>query len=383
MKKLIAIIALMPAVVFADIDAGLKMRIRSYSVSNPDYSSETSDPRSYFAQRTRFYLSGILKKDIMANMTIQNKTIWGRSDEADFFLETGFISVGKIANLPVTIEIGRQNFRLNEGILIDDDNIGLDGIKISAELPLSINGQAAGFKLIESSTKNFTGNSDTDVYVLSIEREVLKGKLFLNYFCENDKSAGKRKNIMDFRYESSLIKDTKWMAEVAKIGGSKFDAMGYILRINAEGEISRLGKGGGFLLFASGSGDNPDTPTDENFKTATSHIKEYGGFGEYYIAHREDGRSNTLENLQITGFGFHSKPTRLPIKIFANYFTYTLPEAAGGADAIGKELDAGAKYDYTENIKFRLVFSNFSPDEATKENSSSASQILLEAKLAF
>ncbi len=380
MKKIILFVALLRALAFADIDTGLKLRIRSYSASNPDYSSQTSDARTYFDQRTEFYLRGILKKDILAEMTIQNKNIWGRENEAKFFLETGFISIAKIANLPVALKIGRQNFRLNEGLLIDDDSTGFDGIEINAKLPFSVTGKAAGFKLIESSTKTLAGNSDTDVYVLSLGEKILKGKLFLNYFCENNKSAAQKKEFTDMRYESALVRDTKWTAEIVK---SNFDAMGYLVRVSAKGNISRLGKGGGFALFAYGSGDNPNTPADEGFKTITTHIKEYDGFGEYYIAHRESGRSNTLENLKITGFGFHSKPTRLPLKIFANYFTYSLAETAGGPDAIGKELDAGIRYDYTENIKFRVVFSNFSPDKAIVANPSSVNQFLIETKLFF
>ncbi len=368
----------------ADVNTGIDIRGRGYRMSTPYYGTPRETSRNFFEQRTRFYLEGLLKKDVGGGIKLQNFGIWGREDEADFFLETANIS---IKNTFGSVKIGRQNFMLNDGLLINDNANGLDGVTFETKLPFGFKADGAAFKLVESSTQNFSGGAaDKDVYLISLKKNFSGKNIFINYTAGIDKSSGtKNHSLLDIRYESAVSKELQWTVEIAKTAGAKknFDALAYLLRINAFGDISKIGKGGGFLLFASGSGDDAGSPADEGFHPAVSFIEEWSGFGEYYMKNRGEGLDNSIENLQIIGGGLSCNPKKY-LNVLFNYFSYALIEKnITGETALGKEFDLGAEYSYTENLTLRFVFSRFAPGAATATSGSSVRQILFETNLIF
>jgi len=368
----------------ADINTGIDIRGSGYRTTTPFYGTPRETERNFFEQRTRFYLEGHLKKGAEGEIKLQNFGIWGRKDADEFFLESANVTVKKPLGL---IKIGRQNFCLNDGLLINDYETGLDGVSFETKLPLGFTAAGAAFKLIESSTQNFSGGTaDKDVYLVSLRKKFSGKNIFLNYIADIDKSSGtKNHSMMDIRYESAVSDELEWTVEIAKTAGSKknFDALAYLLRINTFGNISKIGKGGGFLLFASGSGDDAGTPVCEGFHPAVSFISERDGFGEYYMKNREENRSNSIENLQIIGCGLSGGPKKY-LNVFFNYFSYALTEKdIYGETALGKEFDLGAEYSYTKDLNFRFVFSRFAPGAATATSGSAVRQLLFETNLKF
>lgn len=371
----------------ADINTGLDIRGRGYRMSNPEYGNPAKTERNFFEQRTRFYFEGQLKKGVSGKMILQNSGIWGRNEETEFFLNNANIKIKKIFGSRLTVKIGRQSLRLNDGLLINDDGNGFDGVMADAKLPLGIVATGISFKFVESSTQNFSGGmKDKDIYLLSLKKSFSGKNIFLNYFIDVDKSSGTKKHsLISFRYESALIKEVQWTIEIVKTIGAKkdFDTLAGFLRINALGDIAKVGKGGGFFVFATGSGDKTSTPAYEGFHPDSSFIGEWNDFGEYYMKNREENRSNSIENLQIMGGGLSSMPKE-SLNIFLNYFSYTLPEKnLDGEEDLGKEFDFGVEYSYTDNLELRLVFSRFSPGAATAESGSTTRQILFETNLTF
>ncbi|MFH1352575.1 MAG: alginate export family protein [bacterium] len=372
------------AFLLADINTGIDIRGRGYRTSTPFYGTPRETARNFFEQRTKFYLEGHLKKDVGGEIKLQNFGIWGREDESEFFLETANISV---KNTFGAVKIGRQNFMLNDGLLINDNENGLDGVTLETKLPFGFKANGAALKLVESSTQNFSGGAaDKDVYLISLKKNFSGKNIFINYLADIDKSSDtKNHSLIGLRYESALVKELQWTVEIAKTAGSKkfSDALAYFMRINAFGDIAKIGKGGGFFLFASGSGDDESTTVCEGFHPAVSFISESAGFGEYYMKNRGEGLDNSIENLQIIGGGLSCSPKKY-LNILFNYFSYALMEKNDtGETALGKEFDLGAEYSYTENLGFRFVFSRFAPGAATATSGSSVRQILFETNLTF
>jgi len=363
----------------ADVDTGLDIRGRAYNSSNPAYTTDEAS-RNFFDQRTRFYLKGMLKENINCEMTIQNTGLWGQENNDKLFFERTNIKAEEFFSLPASVILGKQGCKIGEGLLVNDENTGLSGIKIDSRLPLGFNASAAAFKLIETSSETFSGGErDNDVYFATLGRKIFGGEFAVAYFTDVNKtsSTATQQTLIDIRYESAVSGELKWSWEFAKSIGDKkgLDTSALIVRVKAFGNIAKLGKGNAFLVYAKGK---------EGFKPSTSHIAEYEETGEYYMKNRESGRSNSIENLQLMGAGAKARTKFIPVDIFFNYFDYGLAAAdLAGKTKLGRETDYGLLYSYTDNLKFRFVYSIFSPGEAMIENGKKNEQILFETNLFF
>ncbi|MBA3052727.1 hypothetical protein KKF70_02010 [bacterium] len=359
----------------ADINTGLDIRGRAFG---SDTLSGSGGKISYFEQRSRFYFEGMLQKDVKANVTLRNNGVWGRSGEDELFLDRAYISAGGLMGLPLEASLGRQGCKLGDGLLINDDETGLSGVKFNASLPWGFKATGAAFKLIEASSASFAGgDSDRDISFFSLSRNALNGKATLTYFSDYDRtlSSATELSMMDIRYESGKDREVQWVFEYAKSGGSGVDTSAVLARTTAYGDIYKLGEGNAFILFADAK---------EHFNTGAAFINEEENFGEYYIRNRENGRENSLENLRILGAGFKSSVMNKPMKLLFNYFTYELSAVdVQGMKELGKEMDIGLEYARTKNLDFRLIYSSFSRGEALSVTGGKVTQILFETNLNF
>ena len=284
----------------------------------------------------------------------------------------------RIFELPINASLGRQGCKLGDGLLLNDEKTGLSGIKLNTSLPLGFKAEGAAFKLVESSSSSFAGGeSDRDIYFVSLARNAFGGSAALTYFADYDKtlSSSTELSLLDLRYESRKDKEVQWVFEYAKSAGSGIDTSAVLARATAYGDIYKFGKGHAFILFADGK---------EGFATGTAFINEQENFGEYYMKNRENDRSNTLENLRIIGVGAKSSIMAKRANLLFNYFTYNLAAANTlGMKELGKEMDFGIEYAHTKNLDFRLIYSSFSQGEAISASGGKVKQFLFETNLNF
>ncbi|MBA3065197.1 hypothetical protein KJ633_05000 [bacterium] len=363
------------SILHADINTGLDIRGRAFSSDNP---SGGDGKCSYFEQRTRFYFEGLMQKDVTGKISLQNNGIWGRDSEEELFLDRAYISAGHIFGLPLGASIGRQGCKLGDGLLLNDEKTGLSGIKLNASLPWGFTGEGAAFKLIEASSASFAGSeADRDIYFVSLSRNAFGGNASLTYFSDFNKtlSSSTKLSLLDLRYESPETKEIQWLFEYAQSAGSDVKTSALLARVTALGNIYKFGKGRAFVLFANG---------EDNFTSGATFVNEEKNFGEYYMKNRENGRSNTLNNLRIIGTGFKSTPFAKPVNFLFNYFSYNLVAGnAAGLKELGKEMDMGLEYAPTQNLGFRLIYSSFSQGEALSDTGGKIKQFLFETNLNF
>jgi len=238
MRKIIAIFLLLffKFFLYADIDIGLKIRGRYYGVKNP-LGNKTSDERSYYEQRSRFYLKGLLKKNVFVNFVVRGENIWGRKDEDEIFVDNAYINAKEIFNLPVSLKLGRQSVKLGDGIFVNDDGKGLDGISINGVLPWNIELNFTGFKLVETSTPSSSGKSyDRNLYFASLEKELFDIQTQITWIREFEVSSSTKVTFLDVRLETKEKQNIRWVFEGAKsLPGNK---KAFILKAIATGKIT-------------------------------------------------------------------------------------------------------------------------------------------------
>lgn len=127
------------------LDIGAEYRLRGLSFTNPTYASE--EPlgqnktiwQKYYSQRARVYLKGNLNPKIEISAVLQaigvsgfTQPLLGRYPKEDFtpFLENIYIKADEIQDWPVSLTFGRQPYIWGSGLLISDDGLGFDGLRL-------------------------------------------------------------------------------------------------------------------------------------------------------------------------------------------------------------------------------------------------------------
>jgi len=161
------------------LDLGWDWRLRHIALSNPDGNSNTEDRLNYSSSRMRFYIKTILTQDIEAVMRLQSIKPWGtegtntpnetRYPNADGtpWLESAYVKIPHILGMPIDLTFGRQPIVIGDGLLISDDELGFNAIRIQSLLPFQLGREVPlqfGIDVFTAKVKeNLNGAQDADL----------------------------------------------------------------------------------------------------------------------------------------------------------------------------------------------------------------------------
>ncbi|MBI5208892.1 MAG: hypothetical protein HY927_02840 [Elusimicrobia bacterium] len=310
------------------------------------------------------------------------------------FLEKAALELRSFFGLPMDVTMGRQNYRLSSGLLLDDDGAGLTGVTARGRLPwwgMSMEG------FFFSARNSQVGPNNLTLYGASIaipgEGTWQFNQLFeddrqnqLQYACSfpgmpNTGCRAYRTTRMfpSVRYQlhfGPIVFDGEAAFQLGKArivpdpaGAPKrvtFDGNAQVMRAKWKQRLYRTGEGIARMTVARGSGDNPGTTDiDEAFFPSMGHRfdgLERSGFGDFFGASPYDAFGGNYSTTTANGLN------RLASGIVAVGAGYTFPSYKGfaldvdywlfQADRIvqGKRT-LGGEWDFKLRYNVRDIFS--------------------------
>jgi len=372
-------------VCLAGVRVGEEVRIRWVPVANGD--------NSYFYQRTRFFMEGILAEGVTVGLKLQSRGFWGVDTSTVTiegltrrnmlpWIENAYVKVDEFFGLPLYLTFGRQPLQYGNGLLVDDNASGYDAIKLSALLPWRLDCELIMLKPTEADGVSPDNWKEKSAYGLFLKKKWKKITPQISGFWQRDRITGVDKNFLGLHLSGELGKGVDYrggiVTQSGKGGGRDYGGLAYILGGDFEAE-TKIGKGMLICEYLVGSGEAPITGKDENFISDYAHLSEEE-YGEYYMENRNEVRIEdpdyAIANLKLFKLGLSIFP--LPdLKTGLNYFIYNSYTPKG---SIGDELDIFVKYDYSSNLSLRLGYSTFMAGKLAKN---SADKVLGEVIVKF
>jgi len=379
------ILYISPGVCLAGVRVGEEVRIRWVPVNNKG--------ESYFYQRTRFLIEGVLAKGVTVGLKLQSRGFWGVDTSTVTiegltrrnmlpWIENAYVKVDEFFGLPLYLSFGRQPLQYGNGLLVDDNASGYDAIKLSAVLPWRLDCELLMLKPTEVDGVSPDNWKEKSGYGLFIKRRWKRITPQISGFWQRDKTNSIDKNFLGLHLSGELGKGVDYRGGIVtrsgKGGGRDYGGLAYILGGDFEAE-TKIGKGMLICEYFVGSGEAPITGKDENFFSDYAHISEEE-YGEYYMENRSEVRIEdpdyAIANLKIFKLGVSIFP--LPeLRTGLNYFIYNSYTPKG---AIGDEVDVFVKYNYSSNLSLRVVYSAFMAGKIAKN---SADKVLGEVMVKF
>lgn len=431
------------------LDVGVDYRLRGIQLTNPTYASELpigsgiSIDHKYYSQRARVYLTGKLDPGIEIASVIQAIGVSGSSAPAlgrypneSFtpFIENVYAQANEIFGWPLNLTVGRQPFVWGSGLLVADDGLGFDGVRLEAGPLWGIRGHLFTAKARET----FNGENDQDLHLAGLSTNWGIHNLRLGFVMEQDKSGSPYNSIsatapvtaneisrrfIDLQVDGRLEQGAFYKAEYAmQMGTAKLPG------VDVKLSGSALTFEGGFdfvhpryrrmilaFVFMQGSGDDKSTEAeDEKFKPSFGHKYdglEPDGYGEFFaatpysffnedkvIVQNQVGRAGAIQSFPYTWlfsgmrmFGFRGSINPWePFTAGLEFYLYSARETPDIRNkglttitetAIGRELILKGTYTYAKRVNFSLRWGKFFPN-ATLNNLGS-SRFILEASAKF
>ena len=441
------------------LDVGAEYRLRGIQLTNPTYGSEppagsgATIDQKYYSQRARVYIKGKLDPGIEIGSVIQaigvsgsSVPVIGRYPKEDFtpFIENIYIQANELFSWPVNLTLGRQPYVWGSGLLISDDGMGFDGIRLDAGPFWGIRGHVFTAKAREK----FAGENDNDLYLLGLSYAWGIHNIKLGWIMESDKSGSTYQSLtatnsvtvdqinrqfinlqVDGRLEQGAFYKAEYAMQRGKAKGvTYFDrASKSLVTQDVTLSGSALTFEGGFdfvhpkykrmilaFVFMQGSGDDVNTAgEDEKFNPSFGHKfdgLERDGYGEFFAAtpysfFNEDrvlvsnqvagGTVQTFpytslfSGLRMYGFRGSINPWE-PFIAGLEFYLYSARETpdirSGGLttipeSALGRELVISAAYKYANRVNFTVRWGKFFPNATL--NNVGASRLILEASARF
>ena len=382
----VSILQISLQVCLAGVKVGEEVRIRWVPVANGD--------NSYFYQRTRFLMEGLLAKGVTVGVKLQSRGFWGVDTSTVTiegltrenmlpWIENAYVKVDEFFGLPLYLVLGRQPLQYGYGILVEDNASGYDAIKLSAFLPWRSECELIMLKPTEADGVSPDNWKEKSAYGLFLKKKWKKITPQISGFWQRDRNNNIDKNFLGLHLSGELGKGVDYRGGIViqsgKGEGGDYKGLAYILGGNFEAN-TRFGKGMLVCEYLVGSGEAPITGKDENFISDYAHISEEE-YGEYYMENRSEVRDGDrdygINNLKLFKLGLSIFP--LPeLRIGFNYFNNNSYTPKGN---IGDEIDIFVKYNYSPNLSFRLVYGRFMAGKYAAEDN--ADKVLGEVMVKF
>jgi len=406
------------------LSLGADYLLRGVTVSE----RETTIKRlSYYDQQLKAYLITDLSKDVEATIRVQSITPWGMESsstplvtrypdsQGNLWVQNAFVRLPNIWKDRVIATIGRQPMRWGDGLILSDDDLGFDALRLQLKspwrfLPIDLDGFTA--KINETLQ---TGD-DTDLHgvLMGFDRNLTRWEFMglwekvggIGSFQAGSEIAPVTASSVDrliygtrsrVNLKDAYLKGEYYMqtGNVERPGGNDINLKGtaYALGIGGKQNSTRWGRFGAQLDYAVGSGDDPSTPgDDEAFRANFAHRwsgLERSGWGRYAAANFSDIRSSTApfadasgsnsglppgtSGIQTINFAIDATPWSQWTFSFA-YQIFKAQKNLVGKKDLGTEFDYGVEYRFSGLVTMRGGYSTFAPkgafDETTRTKAS-------------
>jgi len=378
------LVCLMP--LSAAIRVGADVETGGVSYSNPDYKSSSTLSNNYMYEKSRIYLEGDLKENVTVGLKLLSRGVFGKEPGKEYTtvkssvtfinytpqIENAFIEFSEIKGFPVDLTLGRQSIKIGQGIIVDDDGLGFDAVRLNAYLPLDINLDAFLIKRYELDMDSYTDKTDSQMYTLGANWTYDKDYNFRAYYFVEEPSSPRKKNFISLRADGTFKQGVDYRAEVIKPGGD-YSGMSYVGGLTAYSKIKRLGKTIVNFEYAVGKGADSGLGFAPTYGHKTDGF-EKSGYGEYFGASLTDffGGINTTnptwQGVHTTTLGLGLEPYK-DLNINFDYFilfSLDYPQLSDTGSYLGEEMDITLKYKYNQNCTLKLVYGRFSPLDRLK-----------------
>ncbi|MFH1541197.1 MAG: hypothetical protein ABID79_05040 [Elusimicrobiota bacterium] len=376
----------------AAIRIGTELETGGISYTNPNHLETSSLKNSYNYQKSRLYLEGDLKKNVTVGVKLLSRGIFGKEFGKEYTtakssvtfinctpqIENAFIKFSEINNLPVDFIVGRQPLKVGQGVIIDDDGLGFDAIRLKVRLPLDISTDAFIIKRAELSGDNFTKDKDESLLAIGSNWFYKHNYNFSVYYFIENSSLPLKKNFISVRADGKFEEGVDYRAEVIQSGGD-YSGISYLIGATACSKLRRLGKTSVNFEYAVGTGKENKLGFAPTYGHKTDGL-ERSGYGEYFGASMSDfyggisSYKSDGQGVHTTTLGVDFEPCKDLNIGFDYYILFSLdyPKLTGIESYFGEEVDMSVKYKYAENCFFQLVYGRFSPLKIIKPQSETA-----------
>lgn len=374
------------------ISIGEQIELRYISVTEASSTTITSSD-DFFTHKARVYLGGQLGDNMKAFIKAQAKGQWG--DSTDLWVENAYINFRAFSiprlNTSVDFTIGRQPLVYGDGLLLNDNDTGVDCVKMGIFAPLNTECDVFLVRHAE-----YPENRDFDVYGI-VPRIYLTGHTITGAFiAEDDRSkvtfqeANSLKMIGDLRWEGN-IGGVNFRGELAKQFGNvsegktvalTYNALAYLVGAEMKGKMSTIGdvKFGVDWLAVGGSRGDAGLDAGRTFESTLAHLDEED-WGEYFVVNPSTGlQPYKPGNLVILKWTLSTRLAKRWV-VGLNLFNYREEEIR--QNELGNEWDIFGKYDLSPHSTLRLTFTLFHPQEAFQVDWTTARKILFEMSTEF
>lgn len=409
------------------IKLGFDYDLNAVAIDNNDVQSDTKDSLNYYSHQLRAYLSGEIAPGIETGLRFQSVNIWGlegstqtpstRYPSADGtpWIEQIYLHMPRLVGGHLALTVGRQSILLGDGTLVSDDDLGFNAVRAQIRLPWKTGLDLFTAKISEGLEKK------TDFDLNGVVASLVRGDNHwdlawvqetndapANYLLGGSTQPVSRVNrtFYDLRLFGDL-KDAYYTLELAlgqgqastPTGDIKIQGQSEKIELGAQTDTVRFGRFGVKALYASGSGDDPDsTDKDESFRpTFAKRWKglQREGWGRHFAASMSDaydsdhpfssegtGLPGTASGIKTLGFGvFTIQKVNWTGSI--DYFTYDSRIKVSGQNSLGAELDLGLAYRYTGAVSFDFSSATFFPGDVFGTSTSKVTRYTAEAKIHF
>ncbi|MFH0948264.1 MAG: alginate export family protein [Elusimicrobiota bacterium] len=383
---------------FAAIRLGVDIETGGTSYSNPNYSTSSTLSNSYNYQKSRLYLEGDLKKNVTVGVKLLSRGIFGKEFGKEYTtakssitfinstpqIENAFLEFSDINNLPIDFIVGRQPIKIGQGVLVDDDGLGFDALRVKAYLPFDIDVDGFLIKRTELSGTQFTKDTDDSLKAIGGNWTYENNYNFRVYYFIEDSSSTLKKNFISVRADGRFKEGVDYRLELIKSGGD-YSGISYLIGVTAYTKVKKLGNTSVNFEYAVGSGKENMLGFVPTYGHKTDGF-ERSGYGEYFGASMTDfyggiPRKEVYQGIHTTLLGIGFEPHKTINLNFDYYILFSIDSPAGLVFTdrlVGDELDMALKYKYTDNCYFKFTYDIFRPLKILKENATakiSASKI--------
>ncbi len=453
-RLILALLAFAPPsdVLAANLDINGALRMDDYSYSNLDLNSSAPNNRDFLETNAQLGIavqsvslkklgepaldnttmdavlklhaigvtnsSGVLSNQPFAQIANNYPTV-----DYSPFVENAYVEIKKPYGINMTAILGRQSFKLGNGLLLDDDGAGFDGASLQGTLPWwDLHGQAFAF-VTHDAHYSVPDNLGLYGFDASLPVQKKKGDLELNELAEKDNPAAPVpvEGCINPGLSCETSKSFKSFTDLEynlKYGRFSFDGVAALergegsgvgstpSRITYQGDAEVLDfkwtqpiyhlsePGVARVLVARGSGDRGGSGIDGAFFPSHGHQFDgmardgYGNFfgatpysafgGNYAAAAGGTGNGSGLapgaSGIDTVGVGL-TPPSWHGVVLDAGYDLFQADRVVSGSKTLGAEWDADVHYDIRDRLTLEASMGLFKAGGASAPTGSGSADI--------
>lgn len=405
MKKVIGMLALVALVgnianaeLLKNFKYDGKIEVNTYQVKNADYNDDATDKRNNTDPRVQVNMGFDLNEDVSAVVSAvkANRQYGDVSEDMNdvqnnVLFEQAYLNLKGVLGLDH--KLGRQYYG-NEGDLIVYYGPQSAPFMNGNANPLAVTGLDGwtgaynwgkwnfGAMLAKETNTNPGEDTDKDIFGITakynLNDDLKLGGYVYQYNSQPGVAAGPNDRLqvlgakadgkfMGFMYHGEVAKNMGTNNQnIYNLGGASvndYTGMGYLANVKYEmdlaGKLSFVGE------YASGSGDDDITATDDESATFYGINSDYRPgviWGGDFLTSASAGGAG-ISNLTTYNVGAMWNPSKIEkLTLGAKYFNFAPTEEPAGYDVYGNELDLCAKWKHSENVSVKAYYAMFMPD---------------------